>query len=281
MRELLSTQDSISVEDVKYMQMDFYSYFAHDVTPFLLQAYDSVTVQDPEIKIVLRYFRNWHFQLLKDDVPTMIFHATLTHLLQNTFQDEMGKELYEHYVFIANMPYRVILTLLSDNNAQWFDDISTPTVETRDEIIRKSINQALTDLRQRIGGEMREWRWGTLHTITFPHLFGNHKPLDKVFNIGPYEIGGSGTSLNNGEYRFSEPYEVTLGPSMRKIVDFADLNDALSVIPCGQSGQPFHDHYADQAPLWLHGEYHQLPLDSASIEPLIVHRLRLIPASHD
>ncbi len=91
------------------------------------------------------------------------------------------------------------------------------------------------------------------------------------------EIGGSGTTVNNGEYHFTAPYDMTLGPSMRKIVDFSDINGALSVIPSGQSGQPLHDHYSDQMPLWKNGEYHTVPIDENAATSLSRNILYLIP----
>ena len=65
---------------------------------------------------------------------------------------------------------------------------------------------------------------------------------------------------------------------MRQIVDFSDLNGALAIIPTGESGQPMHEHYSDQAPLWLSGEYHRMPLDSARVAEATKHTLYLLPA---
>lgn len=64
---------------------------------------------------------------------------------------------------------------------------------------------------------------------------------------------------------------------MRKIVDFADVNKALSVIPSGESGQPLHDHYSDQTPLWKNGEYHELPLGEEAVASLSKKILYLVP----
>ncbi len=101
--------------------------------------------------------------------------------------------------------------------------------------------------------------------------------LESIFNIGPMEVGGSGTTPNNGEYLFTEPYHMTLGPSTRQIVDFANINGALSVIPSGQSGQPIHRHYSDQTALWKNGGYHEMPIDENEIAFKSKNILYLIP----
>ena len=277
--ELLSKEEKLSVEDFERIQGDYFSYFAKQTTPYILHAFDSVTVLNADIKTSLSYFQNWHFQLSKDDVPTTLFHVFFTHLLRNIFLNKMGETLYQKYIFIANIPYRTVPALLRNPSSWWFDDPSTPQIEKRDDVIRKSLGEAIQELKASLGGEMKTWQWGLLHTVTFRHPFGAQPPLGSVFNIGPFPVGGSGTTLNNGEYYLATPYQETLGPSMRQIVDFSDINGALSVIPTGESGQPMHEHYSDQTPLWLSGEYHQLPIDSIRIAEATKHTLYLLPAN--
>ncbi len=276
-REVLQSKKQFDVSDFKNLQNDNFSYFAKDVTPYILSACNSVPVLDEKVQTAVNYFRNWNFILSKEDVPTTIFEVFFSHLIKNIYRDEMGEDLFRQYITLANIPYRVTLAMLSDTTNIWFDDVATDTVETRDDIIRKSMNETLADLTDRLGGEMKQWRWGRIHTLTLKHPFGDMKVLQPIFNIGPFEVSGSGTTVNNGEYHFTKPYEMTLGPSMRKIVDFADVNKALSVIPSGESGQPLHDHYSDQTPLWKNGEYHELPLGEEAVASLSKKILYLVP----
>ncbi|MFA6457702.1 MAG: penicillin acylase family protein [Bacteroidota bacterium] len=277
-REVLQSKSLFDVSDFKRLQNDTYSHFAKEMTPYILSAFRQAPATDPKTETAVNYFRNWNFQCGKDDVPATIFEVFFHHLLINTFQDEMGKELFGQYIVLANMPYRVTLSLLSDTSSAWFDNVNTPGIETRDEIIRKSLMDALNDLAAQLGGQMKEWRWGRLHTLTLKHPFGDITVLQSIMNIGPFEVGGSGTTVNNGEYRLASPYEMTLGPSMRSIVDFGNVNGALSVIPSGQSGQPMHDHYSDQTPFWKNGEYHTLPIDESEVVKISQKILYLVPA---
>lgn len=276
-REKLLSKKVLEVDDMRTLQMDEFSYFAKDLTPYIITAFTAAPAKDPSVATAVNYFRNWNFVMTKDDVPAAIFHVFLQHLMENTFKDEMGEQLYREYIVLANMPYRVILSLLADPATTWFDDTATPAVETRDEIIRKSLEQAVNELKGTLGGAMKEWRWGRIHTLTLKHPFGDIGVLKPIFNAGPFEIGGSGTTVNNGEYRFTHPYEMVLGPSMRKIIDFADVDGALSVIPSGQSGQPLHEHYTDQTPLWRNGEYHTLPISSDAVARISRNILYLTP----
>jgi penicillin amidase len=276
-RELLQSKPLLDVSDFKRMQNDQYSHFAKDVVPFIVSAAASAPENDPAVTVAVNYFRNWNYLLTKDDVPTTIFEVFFQKLNANIYADEMGDELYRQYIVLANVPYRVTLSLLNDTGSVWFDDVRTASVETRDEIVRKSLKEAIAELKGKLGADMKEWRWGRLHTLTLKHPFGDIEVLRSIFNIGPFEVGGSGTTVNNGEYRFTAPYQMTLGPSMRKIIDFADVNGALSVIPSGQSGQPMHDHYSDQTPLWKNGEYHTLPIGEDAVAKISKNILYLTP----
>ncbi|MBI2429773.1 MAG: penicillin acylase family protein [Ignavibacteriales bacterium] len=276
-RAVLQSKNNLDLADFKQLQNDYFSYFAKDITPAIVSAHSGSSPADKRLETVLNYFKNWNFTLSKEDVPTTIFEVFFNHLIKNIYSDEMGSDLFRQYIFLANIPYRVTMKLLNDTSSVWFDDITTPQKETRDEIIRKSLEDALNDLTQRLGSDIKEWRWGKLHTLTLKHPFGSVKVLEPVFNIGPIEVGGSGTTVNNGEYHLTSPYEMTLGPSMRTIVDFSNINGAMSVIPSGQSGQPLHEHYADQIPMWKNGEYHPMPFDEQAVSQQSKNILYLTP----
>jgi penicillin amidase len=150
--------------------------------------------------------------------------------------------LFNQYVFLANVPYRNVLEILEKPNSIWFDNTNTNVIETRDDIIRKSFADALNDLEQKIGNNIEDWQWGRLHTVTFKHAFsGTSGLLDKLIDIGPFEISGDGTTIFNTEYAFSEsiekyplfrhnPFDCELGPSMRFIYDFANPDEFYLIL---------------------------------------------------
>jgi penicillin G amidase len=276
-RELLKAQQQFSPEDFERIQNDAYSPAARELVPYILRAYDSVEVSDPLVEAALVYFKNWDFRFLATDVVTTIYHAWYIHLIRNTLLDELGEDGLFNYMFLSNIPLRVMPELLHDSTSVWFDDIHTPQIETRDDIIRKSLGDAMTDLRSSYGDEIKLWLWGDVHTLRMRHIFGERKPLDRVFNLGPYPLGGASTAIISGEYSFNHPYEAVVAPSMRQIVDLSDSAMMSSVITSGASGQPFNRHFKDQVQLWFDGKYHTLTLDKDIIEKSGWDCLRLEP----
>ncbi|MEK6570351.1 MAG: penicillin acylase family protein, partial [Bacteroidota bacterium] len=264
--ELLRSKERLSVEDFQLMQRDIVSPHARETVPFILRAFEGVSLSDDQVNTAFTYLRNWGYALRKDDVASSIFNAFFIKLLYNIYRDEMGNELFNNYLLLANVPYRVTSRLLRDSTSIWFDDITTLQREMRDDIVRKSLVDAIQELRSRLGGELKTWQWGKLHQVTFEHLFGRFPGMSKIFNIGPFQTGGASTTINSGEYNLTKPFKQLVGSSMRQIVDLSDSTSFLIVITSGESGQPLHKHYDDQSRLWLNGEYHRLVIDRTEIE---------------
>jgi penicillin amidase len=156
--------------------------------------------------------------------------------------------------------------MLKENNSGFFDNKNTSNIEMRDEIIRKSLSDALDELEKNFGDNIADWQWGNLHKVTFNHFFsGENKMVDKTINIGPFPIGGDGTTIFNTEYPFyslknekqnlENKFKNVLGPSMRFIYDFSNENECLFILPTGESGHPLSPHYKDMTNLWFNGKY--------------------------
>jgi penicillin amidase len=158
---------------------------------------------------------------------------------------------------------------------------NTSKKEKREEILRKSLAEALSYLEENFGSDLTNWQWGRMHKVTFKHSFsGNFSLLDKYINIGPFEVGGDGTTINNTEYPFAKSIEEfsmfrhhefdnVLGPSMRYVYDFANPNEFYLILTTGQSGNVMSDNYKDQTPLWLKGKYMKIRTDEESIRNLL------------
>ncbi len=255
-RELLAAHpEAVTVADFERWQNDRVSLLAMQLVPYVLRVCADPAFVFPEKERIVEYLRSWNFSFDRDDIPSAIYHPWLVRFLQNTFRDEMGDDLYHDYVLLVNIPLRVIARLVREENSPWFDDETTDSVESRDDVIRTSLVQAVADVRERLGDDPRMWRWGTLHTVEFRHPFGLRPPLNAIFNVGPFPTGGASTALVSGEYSFNAPYTVSVGPSYRQIFDLGDPSFARVVLPPGQSGHAFHPDYDNQAQLWLNGGY--------------------------
>ncbi|HSW55545.1 MAG TPA: penicillin acylase family protein [Ignavibacteriaceae bacterium] len=287
--ELLQSKGKHSVEDYMKYQEDIYSPYAKSIVPYILYAFENAEVKDKNLEKSLQLLREWNFEMDKYLHAPAIFLTFFDKLMKNIYLDEMGEDLFNQYVFLANVPYRNVLELLKKPFSPWYNDVKKNERYIRDDIIRQSLNDALDELENKFGKDVKDWQWGKLHTVTFKHAFsGASGLLDGVINIGPYEISGDGTTIFNTEYAFSksieefplfrhDPFDCELGPSMRFIYDFAKPNEFYLILTTGQSGNIFSDHYKDQTELFLNGSYMKIRTDEEAIRNEGNKLLRILP----
>jgi len=148
----------------------------------------------------------------------------------------------------------------------------------REEVLLKSLHQAVQWLKDRLGSDLEAWQWGKIHGAVFDHSLGIQPPLDQVFNRGPYPIGGDTDTVCQTAYLSHDPYDVrAYGPSHRQIIDMGDLAGAVMICPPGQSGQVGSPHYDDLIKPWLKGEYTPLLWTREQIEQGAQGRLLITP----
>lgn len=277
--QVLREKEKLSLADFRALQTDVTSSYAKRILPLILETVKSQldSTANENLQLLFDILRDWDGEESAESIAAALFNAFNLKLIENTFRDEMGGRLYDNYIDLGNVPTRVIGVLLEKEDSQWFDDISTPETETRKDIILRSLLDAKQFLTNVAGEKISDWAWGRIHTLTMHHPVGRRRPLDVVFNLGPFPRGGSKMTVNNSEYSLQHPFAAALGASTRQLVDFCDLNNSLSVITSGQSGHPLNDHYRDQAHLWLEGKYHRSVMDRVETEQTAMAHLMLTP----
>jgi penicillin amidase len=150
--------------------------------------------------------------------------------------------------------------------------------ELLEEVAARSLKEAMSFLRDRLGNARSTWTWGRVHQVTFRHPFGKKWYLRGWFDIGPYGAPGDGRTVFMERFQPGMGYSVEVGPSMRQVVPLGFRSMARSVIPTGESGHFFEPHYNDQTLLWYGGRTHPAWTDRGSILANVESRLRLVPA---
>lgn len=287
--ELLQSKSKHTSEDYMKYQEDMLSPYAKQIVPYIIYAFQDVEVKDANLSQSLKLLREWNYEMDKYQQAPAIFLTFFDKLMKNIYMDEMGEDLFNQYVFLANVPYRNIPELLQNPFSDWYNDVKKNERKTRDDVIRESMNDALDELENKLGKDVKDWQWGNLHTVTFKHAFGGVSwIIDEVVNIGPYEISGDGTTIFNTEYAFSEsiekyplfrhePFDCELGPSMRFIYDFAKPDEFYLILTTGQSGNIFSDNYKDQTELFLSGKYMKIKTDDLAIKNSENKLLKILP----
>ncbi|MEO6693003.1 MAG: penicillin acylase family protein, partial [Saprospiraceae bacterium] len=284
-KELLRDRSKFSLSDFRLIQMDYQSPYAREVAKHLISAFKNYSNEDQNVSRALELLKDWNGEIRSNEAQGSIYNCFLVALINNIFQDELGDNIFRDYLVIQNLSYRAIDLLLKTENSEWFDNINTSSKETKEQIIQKSLFDAIEVLKQEFPHkEIYNWQWGELHQVKFKHPLGMIPALDKTFNIGPFEVGGDQTTINNSEFSFNAALEEVnfgnnLGPSMRFLIDMADVSRALTVNTTGQSGQPLHPNYKDQSRMWQFGDYKQGVFEEYQITGSNLKVLTLTPSN--
>jgi len=260
--ELIEAEDVISAAYVQAIQGDNNPVWAEDVLPYLLV----LPSDDQRQAEALEMLRAWDRRATRDSAATALFEAFRLHLLDLTFGDELGEQLLDEARDSATV---ALVDLLEDESSPWFDDVTTPGVETRDEILLRALDAAVDELIETLGRDMAKWRWGDLHTATFTNQSLGQcgvRLIERVFNRGPVPVDGTIDTPNNTDYDTSVPYGADTIVSYRQIVDLGDLTASLSMHTTGQSGHPLHSHYDDMIDPWRNIEYHPMLWERGDVE---------------
>ncbi len=264
-KEVLEENKQFSLEDMKELQLDVTSNYSKEILPYILTYVGSS--DDKIYNRAITFLKDWNYVESIDSEGALLFHSISNQIIENIYYDELsllGDKYFETYVGLKYITKRNLRKILKDNNNKWVDDIRTPyKKETIEDIISKSIKNGIQDVVNTYGPNWSNWKWGSAHSLTHRHILGDIVILDYLFNlnIGPYLSGGSDVTPNAGGYSLLKGFNQTSGASMRRIVDFSDLNKTNIILPTGQSGLPNSPHYSDQAPLYHSGKYRETNFD--------------------
>jgi penicillin G amidase len=230
-------------------------------------------------KALVEQLLSWDGQHTLDTTAATLFNQFVYQLARETMADELGEPFFATLVQTRVID-PALPRLAADTNSPWWDKRGSETIESRADIIKTTWQTSLAHLRSTLGNDPTQWAWGTAHTLTHSHPLGQQKPLDKLFNVGPFAAPGGHETPNNFAQAISPaPWPVVYGPSTRRLIDLADPNTALGINPVGQSGVLFDAHYKDQAERYMRGEYVPMHLDAESIKANSRSQLLLRPGA--
>lgn len=264
---LLKNKSNWTRADVEKMITDNTSSRIPTIVKSILSQLDTATLSQTE-KECYTILSKWQGTNELNDVAPTIYNKLIYNYLKNTFQDELGNEKFK-LLLSTHIIKQVIEPQIANENSFWWDNLQTKNKkETRKEIIQKSFKESITELNKQLGSTVESWTWNKVHTIEHVHPIGKLKVFAPFFNVGKFEIAGSNEVINNLMFGFSEngKYEVKSGPSTRRIIDFSDVENSVSILPTGNSGNPMSKHYNDQAKIYNQGKFRKMKINKVEIE---------------
>ena len=249
-----------TVTSAQEMQMDDHDGGAPNVVPHLL----AVSRDSEPIGVMQDALEPWStgrdaFRASPGSPGAAAYEATWVNLLRLTFHDELPEESWPEG---GSRWFELVGSLLESPDDPWWDDVSTEIVEDRDTILARAMTDAHAELVERLGSDPTTWQWGSIHLAPFEHQSLGQSgigPIEWLFNrTAPPRLGGGADIVNAVGFYPPDGYQVDWIPSMRMVIDLADLSRSTAINSTGQSGHAFHGHYKDMIEPWVDGKQHPL-----------------------
>jgi penicillin amidase len=249
-RALLSAKPKLTVNDMLAVQKDVYSAYDHFLAWQIVAAYQKAGSKNDLASESIDLMRKWNGQMDKGDAVPVVTQFV---------SEAMGTKLTASLnlkLFHTNAPARKDIKRgqITGGSESSYDHLPRPQIieqmlRTRpegwvagdnwDTWIMDCFDQALNRGRTRLGSPVSKWRWGQIMEWRLDHPVGKELPLvDGLFDIGPVEMSGSGTTVKQTAAR--------LGPSERMVVDLGDLDKSVQNLVVGESGFVASEHYKDE-----------------------------------
>lgn len=301
---MIEETEIYDADTAKAMQMDVYSSFIEVLKTALLE---ETTVRDMTAawqaagqietgEKALDLLSGFDGRMTVDSAGGALYGAFLYCLGENLFADEMGgtgSQAYRSLLETFLMAYSALHDHLTDRckESPFWDNITTPAVETRGQVLAKTLTDAVALVEKYCGKDPAAWQWGKLHTThwkTDASLLADYmgfidrtgiKFLSGYFDRGPYPAPGDHTTLNVAAYHPGRDFNTWLIPEMRIIVDFGSKEPLIGINSSGQSDNPASPHYDDGITAWREGRYQEFPFAKDRVEALYTKVLTLQPAA--
>ena len=235
-------------------------------------------VIDPLERSLVDLLAEWDGRHNMESIAPTVSNQFLYELAKGAMADELGEVQFRNLSRTRAIDH-ALPRLAADAASPWWDNRTTPAVETRVDVVKAAWRATLSHLEITRGKSVASWTWGQNHTLIHNHPMGQQKPLNLLFSIGPFPAPGGREIPNNLAHPFGPaPWATSYGPSTRRLIDFADATKAMGINPVGQSGVLLDAHYADQAETFIRGGYQPMHLGATDVTASTRSTLLLQPA---
>jgi penicillin amidase len=278
--QLLHSKKIFSIRDVQKINTDNINPICEKNAQVMLEGLPAVSKLKSQIhQRAAEILDQWNGSHDLTDIAPVIYYKWLYHVLENTLADELGEQDFQAFLKTHALKCS-IHTLLQNDTSLWWDNANTKEViESKALILSQSYDSTIVELIKQLGPDPSQWLWKKVHKMKIEHIIGKQKPLDELFNLGPYPAPGGFETVNNQGFDLNShgEYFVNLAPALRRTLDFATPETGYNISPSGQSGNFMSRNYNNQSKLYLNGNVRKEMLNRKEIENTYNGRLIFTP----
>jgi penicillin G amidase len=267
--EVLGSGRLHTVADMMRLQNDNVSLPARSLLQ-LLRAPDAPPASPTPLDKARAMLMSWNFSVDADSVPAGIYEMWQRRISANMRNLLVPKEAQS---FIGQPSMKRVIDWLNAPDGRFGAD----PAKGRDELLARSLEEAVSELTKKLGSDMNGWQWGQ---AKYHHALIRHPLAEMVapdvratLNVGPYPRGGDSYTVSATGNADNQ----TSGGSLKIIADTENWDNSLGLNNPGQSGDPSSPHYRDLFEIWARGKYFPIFYSRARVESVAEARQTLTP----
>jgi penicillin amidase len=285
--EVLGSGRLHTVADMMRLQNDNVSIPARSLVPLLRDLAVSAKGSDPgqtpdnSWHKAREMLLSWNFSVDAASVPAGIYEMWQRRLTANIRNLVVPKEAQ---AFVGQPSMKRVIDWLNAPDGRFLRG-QTPggstqesdPVKARDELLSRSLTEAVAELTKKLGPDPKTWQWGQekYHHALIRHPLADIAPPEvrARLNVGPYPRGGDSYTVSATGNADNQ----TSGGSLKIIVDTENWDNSLGLNNPGQSGDPASPHYRDLFELWSRGRYFPIAYSRPKVESVSEGTITLRP----
>lgn len=276
---LFAKKEKYSLADFAAMQMDFSCIPGKTFG----KLYKGIKFDTAELQQAADGLANWDGVLSTDSLIGTYYKVAKYLMVKRIYTSALPEKLAEELLGKGFNPiFGPVNTFLGHNTHSLLrminnkDSFWITKAGGREKVLKDALKDAFSWLKMNYGMNKKDWVWGKLHSIVIKHSFSEQAPMDKVFDVGPIEIGGDTDTLFQTAILNQEGFGGELAcPSYRQIIDFSNLDNSQIIMPMGQSGNIASPYYKNQLRDWFNGKYFKMAWSRGKVNQMQKHRLVL------
>ncbi|MCB9034138.1 MAG: penicillin acylase family protein [Chitinophagales bacterium] len=278
--KMMDSKNKVGIADFTEMQMDWFC------TPTVQYKsyFKDIIMPNAELQQLLDKLLAWNGVLDPNEIEGSLYKVSKQMIVKRMYRNMIqDKELIREYLGHGfHAIYAPINAFIGHNTTALFRVLDNPNSVWlaasggKEKLLIDGFKDAVDWLKINYGTDLKKWNWGRLHAIVFPHAFTVVPALKKIFDVGPYEIGGDTDTPFQTFTINDEGFGGELGSaSYRQIIDFSDFDNSKIIMPLGNSGNMASPYYKNQLRKWFKGEFIPMCFTRNKVEQHKQHELIL------
>jgi len=263
--QLLRAGGPFTLPDMLRIQTDVLSLEDVWLAKQVLAAAEKEPPSGADAQYAVNSLKEWDGEARADSAATLVLELTRRALLARILKPKLGDNVSGYRWAMGTI---FLQNILDQNLTRWLPPGDPDFAAT----LMRSLQDGVRQIPSHVHSQSHTaWKWGDTIPLTFHHPFSSRYPfLGRWLDVGPFPQAGTGTTVKQTSS--------LIGPSMRMVVDFSDLDQSVQNITLGESGQVFSPYYRDQFPAWYEGKSFPMLFSDAAVEKGAIHKLVLEPA---